>query len=66
MKTLRLLALAALATATLFALGGCTDQSTRAILTVQSVNDGKAYFSDLINQADSLNPFIPVDVVPIT
>ena len=66
MKTLRLLVLAALATATLFALGGCTDQSTRAILTVQSVNEGKAYFSDLINQADSLNPFIPVDVVLMT
>ena len=63
MKTLRLLALAALVTAGLLALGGCTDQSTRAILQIQSINDGNAYFSDLINEADTAHVFIPVDVV---
>jgi hypothetical protein len=63
MKTLRLLALAVLATAALLAVGGCTDQSTRAILTVQSINDGNAYFSDLINEADTAHVFIPVDAV---
>jgi hypothetical protein len=66
MKTLRLFALAALAIVALLALGGCTDQSTRAILTVQSVNDGNVYFSDLVNEADSTHIFIPVDVVPMT
>jgi hypothetical protein len=65
MKMIRLLALAALTTVALLGVGGCTDYSTRAILTIQSVNDGDAYFSDLINEADSLNPFIPVDIVPM-
>jgi hypothetical protein len=63
MKTLRLLALAALATVGLLAMGGCTDQSTRAILTIQSINDGASYFSDLINEADTAHVFIPVDMV---
>ena len=63
MKTLRLLALAALVTAGLLAVGGCTDQSTRAILQIQSINDGNAYFSDLINEADTAHVFIPVDAV---
>jgi hypothetical protein len=63
MKTLRLLALAAIVTAGLLAVGGCTDQSTRAILTIQSINDGNAYFSDLINEADTAHVFIPVDAV---
>jgi hypothetical protein len=65
MKMTRLLALAALATVALLGVGGCTDYSTRAILTIQSINDGNAYFSDLVNEADSLNPFIPVDIVPM-
>jgi hypothetical protein len=63
MKTLRLLALATIVTAGLLAVGGCTDQSTRAILTIQSINDGNAYFSDLINEADTAHVFIPVDAV---
>ncbi len=49
-------------TALLF-IGGCTSMSTRADLHVVNVNDGKTYFSDLINEADSLHPFIPVDQV---
>lgn len=51
-------------TALLF-IGGCTDMSTRADLHVDSVNDGATYYSDLINEADSLKPFIPVDQVTV-
>ena len=65
MKTLRLLALAALVGTTLLAIGGCTDQSSRAILQIQSINDGNAYFSDLINEADTAHIFIPVDAVTV-
>ena len=63
MKTLRLLALAAIVTATLLGVSGCNDLSTRAILQIQSINDGNAYFSDLINEADTAHVFIPVDAV---
>jgi len=63
MKMLRLLALAALTTVALLAVGGCTENSTRAILTIQSINDGNGYFSDLINEADTAHVFIPVDLV---
>lgn len=63
MKMIRLLALAALTAVALLGVGGCTDYSTRAILTIQSINDGNAYFSDLINEADTANAFTPVDVV---
>lgn len=65
MKTLRLLALAALAGVAMIAVGGCNPESTRAILTIQSINDGNAYFSDLINEADTSKVFIPVDEVPV-
>jgi len=51
-------------TALLF-IGGCTSMSTRADLHVDSVNDGSTYYSDLINEADSLHPFIPVDQVTV-
>jgi len=66
MKTLRLLVLAVLVLAAMLAVGGCTDESTRAILTIKSINDGNSYFSDLINEADSAHIFIPVDEVPVT
>ncbi len=49
----------------LFFIGGCTSTSTRADLEVVSVNDGATYYSDLINEADSLKPFIPVDQVAV-
>ena len=51
-------------TALLF-ISGCTSMSTRADLHVLSVNDGATYYSDLINEADSLKPFIPVDQVKV-
>jgi len=66
MKTLRLLALVALAGVAMLAVGGCNDMSTRAILTIQSINDGNAYFSDLVNEADTAHIFIPVDEVTVT
>ena len=65
MKTLRLLALATLLGAALLGVSGCTDMSSRAILTIQSINEGNAYFSDLINEADTAHIFIPVDAVTV-
>jgi hypothetical protein len=65
MKTLRLLALASLLGAALLGVSGCTDVSSRSILTIQSINDGNAYFSDLINEADTAHIFIPVDAVTV-
>ena len=49
----------------LFFISGCTSTSTRADLQVVSVNGGKTYYSDLVNQADSLKPFTPVDEVTV-
>ena len=46
-------------------LGGCTSTSTRSDLHVVSVNEGSTYYSDLINEADSLHPFIPVDQITV-
>ena len=66
MKWNRAVLLGLLAAAALLVVGGCTSQSTRAVLTVVSLNDGKTYYSDLINTADSLHPYIPVDNIPIT
>ena len=50
----------------LFFIGGCTHESTRADLSVVSVNEGATYYSDLINEADSSHIFIPVDQVAVT
>jgi len=63
MKTVKRFALAALVTVAAVGMTGCTDESTRNILTVVHVNEGNAYYSDLINVVDPLNPFIPVDQV---
>ena len=49
----------------LFFINGCTSTSTRADMHVNSVNEGNTYFSDLINEADSLHPFVPVDQVVV-
>lgn len=54
MKTLRLLALAALVGSALLAMGGCTDTSSRAILTVISVNDGNVFYSDLVSDSGTV------------
>ena len=53
-----------LAVASIFALGGCTSESTRAVLTVVSLNGGHTYYSDVLNEADSTKIFIPVDEIP--
>lgn len=54
MKTLRLLALAALVGSALLAMGGCTDTSTRSILTVVAVNDGNVFYSDLVSDSGTV------------
>jgi hypothetical protein len=65
MKTVLRFALAVVAVAAALGMSGCTDTSSRNTLTVVSVNNGNAYFSDLINTADTTKPYIPVDEVPI-
>src|SRR5882762_10124704 len=50
----------------LFFVGGCTSTSTRADLKVVSVNGGGTFYSDLFNDKDSLNPYIPTDNVIVT
>ena len=55
-----------LAVASVFALGGCTSESTRAVLTVVSLNGGSTYYSDLLNEADTAKIFIPVDEIKVT
>ena len=62
MKTLRLLALAALVGTALLAIGGCTHTSSRAILTVVSVNSGNVYYSDLLSDSGT----VVADVAKIT
>jgi len=49
----------------LFFISGCTSTSTRTDLHVDSVNGGKTYYSDLINEADTAHIFIPVDQVSV-
>ena len=44
---------------------GCTSTSTRADLSIVSVNNGKIFHSDLINEADTSKIFIPVDQVVV-
>jgi hypothetical protein len=56
MKTLKLFALALLALVALLGMGGCTDTSSRAILTVVSINDGKVLYSDLVSDSGLVVP----------
>jgi len=58
--------MALMAVTVLFFNGGCTSTSTRADLEVVSVNAGKTYYRDLINEADTAHIFIPVDQVAVT
>lgn len=57
--------IAAIAVGALLFLSGCTDESSRAVLTVVSLNDGHTYYSDILNEADSQHVFIPVDEVTV-
>ena len=63
MKTVMRFTLAVLTIGAMLGMSGCTDLSSRNTLTVDSVNGGNAYFSDLYNNLDPLKPFIPVDQV---
>jgi len=65
MKTVMRFTLAVLTIGALLGMSGCTDLSTRNSLTVISVNGGNTYFSDLFNDKDPANPFVPVDVVKV-
>ncbi|MGE5176836.1 MAG: hypothetical protein ACM3JJ_10730 [Hyphomicrobiales bacterium] len=51
MKTFKWFALAALAGVVLLGMSGCTSTSTRAILTVESVNGGNVFYSDLVSDS---------------
>jgi hypothetical protein len=66
MKTVVRFTLAMLTVAATLGMSGCTDESSRAVLTVVSLNEGNTYYSDLINEADSMHIFIPVDQIAVT
>ena len=65
MKTVMRFTLGILTIGAMLGMSGCTDLSSRNTLTVESVNGGNTYFSDLVNNIDPLNPFIPVDQVKV-
>lgn len=54
MKTVKVFVLALAALGALAALNGCTDESSRNILQVVSVNDGLVYYSDLVTDSGSV------------
>jgi hypothetical protein len=54
MKTVKVFVLALAALGALVALSGCTDTSTRAILQVVNVNDGRVYYSDLVTDSGTV------------
>ena len=54
MKWTRVVLLAMVAVSAILVLGGCTDQSTRAILTVVDVNEGRVYYSDVISDSGTV------------
>jgi hypothetical protein len=51
MKTVKVFVLALAALGALAALSGCTDESSRNILQVVSVNGGNVYYSDLVSDS---------------
>jgi len=65
MKTVMRFTLAVLTIGAMLGMSGCTDLSSRNTLTVDSVNGGNAYFSDVYNNLDPLKPYIPVDQVKV-
>ncbi len=65
MKTVVRFTLVLLTVAATLGMSGCTSESSRAVLTVVSLNEGNTYYSDLINEADSMHIFIPVDQIAV-
>src|SRR5213593_3402390 len=65
MKTVMRFTLVVLTIGAMLGMSGCTDLSSRNTLTVDSVNGGNAYFSDVYNNLDPAKPFIPVDQVKV-
>jgi hypothetical protein len=54
MKWNRAVLLAVVGASAFLVLGGCTSQSSRAILTVVNVNDGFVYYSDVISDSGTV------------
>jgi hypothetical protein len=54
MKTLKLFGLAFLALVALLGMSGCTDTSSRAILTVVQLNGGNVLYSDLVSDSGTV------------
>ena len=54
MKTVKVFVIALAALGALAAMNGCTDESSRNILQVVSVNDGNVYYSDLVTDSGSV------------
>jgi len=54
MKTVKVFIIALAALGALGALSGCTDESSRNILQVVSVNDGNVYYSDLVSDSGTV------------
>ncbi|HSQ59642.1 MAG TPA: hypothetical protein VLT84_04335 [Acidobacteriota bacterium] len=61
MKTVKVFVLAFAVLGALAALNGCTDTSSRTILQVVSVNDGRVYYSDLVSDSGT----VVADEVPL-
>jgi len=61
MKTVMRIVLAAVALVAAFGMSACTDESSRHLLTVVSVNDGEVYFSDLLTDSGS----VVADAAPV-
>jgi hypothetical protein len=56
MKTVKVFVIALAALGALAAMSGCTDQSSRTILQIVSVNDGGVYYSDLVSDSGTVVP----------
>lgn len=61
MKTVMRIVLAAVALVAAFGMSACTDESSRHLLTVQSVNKGNVYFSDLLTDSGA----VVADAAPV-
>jgi len=62
MKWNKVVLLAVVAVGAIAVLGGCTDVSSRANLTVVSVNDGRVFYSDVLTDSGT----VVADEVPLT
>ena len=54
MKTVKRILMVSVALVAAFGMSACTDESSRHLLTVVSVNDGNVYFSDLLTDSGAV------------